>query len=65
MGSSMVLADTSVRYDVKEAAVIVAALAWVIVIGSTALAAIMICGWRGAKNVAIDWRHLKATFFCR
>jgi hypothetical protein len=65
MGSSLITADSSVQYEVKEAAVIVAALAWVMVVGSTALAAIMICGWRGAKNVAMDWRHLKATFYCR
>lgn len=65
MSSLLIVADSSVQYDVKEAAVIVAALAWVIVVGSTALAAVMICGWRGAKNVAMDWRHLKATFYCR
>ncbi len=61
----LIKADDKASYDVKEAAIIVAALAWVMVIGSTALAAVIICGWRGAKNVSLDWRHLKATFYCR
>ncbi|MCX6728074.1 MAG: hypothetical protein NTX11_04665 [Candidatus Saccharibacteria bacterium] len=65
MGNSGVLADSSVDYDAKEAAIIVAATAWVIAIGSVAIAALMICGWKGAKSVVIDWLHGKATFMCR
>lgn len=65
MSSSMIIADTTVQYDVKEGAVIGAALAWMIVVGSTAAAAILMCGWKGARNVSIDWRSLKATFYCR
>lgn len=65
MGNSGVLADSSVDYDVKEAAIIVAATAWVIAIGSVAIAALVICGWKGAKSVVIDWLHGKATFMCR
>ena len=65
MGNSGVLADSSVDYDAKEAAIIVAATAWVIAIGSVAIAALMICGWKGAKRVVIDWLHGKATFMCR
>lgn len=65
MSSSMVIADSSVQYETKEAAVIVVAIAYVIVMGATVLAAIALCGWRGAKNVAMDWFHGKATFVCR
>lgn len=65
MGNSIVKADPFVDYDAKEAAIIVAALAWVIAIGSVAVAALVICGWKGAKSVVIDWLHGKATFMCR
>lgn len=65
MGSSLIMADNTVQYDAKEAAILVAALAWVIVMGSVVVAAYVICGWRGAKNVAIDWFHGRATFTCR
>lgn len=53
------------RYAVKEAAVMVVALAWVIMLGSSVVAAIILCGWKGAKSVAMDWIHMRATFTCR
>ena len=53
------------RYEVKEAAVLVVALAWVIMLGSSVVAAIILCGWKGAKSVAMDWIHMRATFTCR
>lgn len=65
MSQAMVLSDNSVNYKANEAAVIVAALAFVLVLGSVSLAAIMICGWRGARQVAFDWMHMKVTFYCR
>lgn len=57
--------DTSGAYNSKEAAVLVAALAWVIALGSVVVAALILCGWRGARQVAFDWLHMKATFYCR
>lgn len=65
MNGSLVMVDPSTRYETKEAAVIVAALAWVIIVGSTGLAAIIICGWKGAKSIELDWKNAKATFKCR
>lgn len=65
MDNSLILADPRKVYETREAAVIVAALAWVIVVGSTALAAIIICGWRGAKSIQIDWKNAKVAFNCR
>lgn len=52
-------------YEVKEAAVLVVALAWVIMLGSSVVAAIILCGWKGAKSIAMDWVHMRATFTCR
>ncbi len=65
MNNSIIIADPFHRYETKESAVIVAALAWVIIVGSTGLAAIIICGWRGAKSIELDWKNAKATFKCR
>lgn len=41
------------------------ALAWVIMIGSSTAAAIILCGWRGAKSIQMDWKTMRATFICR
>jgi hypothetical protein len=65
VGNSMITADHSVDYQLKESAIIVVALAWVLALGSVVLAAIILCGWRGAKTVAFDYRHFKVTFWCR
>lgn len=66
MSNSLIIADKSVDYEVNEVApAVVAALVWVLALGGTAMAAIAICGWRGAKSVAIDWFKGKATFNCR
>ncbi|MEI6477668.1 MAG: hypothetical protein WCO52_01650 [bacterium] len=66
MQETMIATDQMAQYQIKEVAVIiVAALAYVLVLGSVALAAIAICGWRGAESVSIDWVHGKATFLCR
>ncbi len=65
MGNAMVIADASAQYNVKEAAVIVAAIAFVIALGGIVLAAIALCGWRGAKTVSMEWIKGKATFYCR
>ncbi|MCA9344477.1 hypothetical protein KC946_01440 [Candidatus Saccharibacteria bacterium] len=65
MDGSLIMVDPMQRYETKEAAVIVAALAWVIIVGSTGIAAIIICGWKGAKSIELDWKNAKATFKCR
>ena len=65
MSSPMITADPSTTYEVKEAAVIIAALAFVIAVGGVALCAIVICGWRGAQKVVVDWVHGQAQFVCR
>lgn len=65
MNSALVAVDTSVQYEVREAAIIVAVLAWVLALGGVVIASIVLCGWRGSKQVIMDWFHGKATFVCR
>lgn len=64
MTSSLLDVDQTV-YQPKEAAVLVVGLAWVLMIGSSTLAAIILCGWKGAKSIAMDWFRMRATFTCR
>ncbi|MCA9329881.1 hypothetical protein KDA11_04500 [Candidatus Saccharibacteria bacterium] len=65
MTQSMVIADPSVDYVAKEGVVVAVALAWVLMLGSSSIAAIILCGWRGSKSVSLDWKSMKATFVCR
>ncbi|HTE22314.1 MAG TPA: hypothetical protein VK674_04715 [Candidatus Limnocylindria bacterium] len=65
MNGQLIAADRSVSYTPKEAAVVVVALGWVIALGSIAAAALIVCGWRGVKNVSFDWVRIKASFECR
>ncbi|MDF2460755.1 MAG: hypothetical protein K0S68_158 [Candidatus Saccharibacteria bacterium] len=65
MTASLIAADPTSDYEIKEAAVIVAAFAFILAVGGVALAAVLICGWKGAKSVIVDWIHGKATFVCK
>jgi hypothetical protein len=65
MHRSLIIADSAVSYQTKEAAILVVGLAWVMMIGSGVIAGIILCGWRGARSLSVDWLHLKATFVCR
>ncbi|MBI4034573.1 hypothetical protein HY380_01600 [Candidatus Saccharibacteria bacterium] len=65
MTQTMVLADHSADYQLKEGAIIVAALIWVLMLGSTVIAAWILCGWRGAKHVEFSWKLWQAKFYCR
>jgi len=65
MSDQMIVADSSIDYQVKEAAVIVAALGFVLALGGVVIAAWILCGWRGAKSVSVEWLKGKATFSCR
>lgn len=65
MSDQMLIADSSVDYNINEAAVVVVALGWVFGLASILAAAIILCGWRGARQVTFDWIRLKATFYCR
>lgn len=65
MSNQMVMVDSDANYSINEAATVAVALFWVIGLGSVLLASIILCGWRGAKQVTFDWMRLKATFYCR
>lgn len=63
--SEVIFADQSVFYQPKEGVVLAVAAAWVIMIGSSTLAGIILCGWKGTKSISMDWKHLRAIFVCR
>ena len=65
MESGLITFDQSNEYATKEAAILVIAAAFVIALGGLAAAAVIVCGWRGSKNVIMDFIHGKATFVCR
>ncbi|RTK94566.1 hypothetical protein EKI60_03015 [Candidatus Saccharibacteria bacterium] len=65
MTYSLIRVDESAPYVTKEGVVMAVALAWVIMIGSSTAAAIILCGWRGAKSIQMDWKTMRATFICR
>ena len=65
MVDSLVKADSSVDYSIKEGVVVAVALVWVLMIGSSTAAAIILCGWKGAKSISMDWRNMRASFNCR
>ena len=63
--SELIRLDTSIEYATKEVAILVVAAAFVIALAGVAAAAYIICGWKGSKNVIMDFVHGKATFVCR
>ncbi len=65
MSSPMVIVDPSTQYAVQEFGPIILAVAFVVALGGIVAAAAVMCGWHGAKSVAMDWLHGKATITCR
>ena len=65
MNNALIVADNNVQYAPKEGVILAVAAAWVIMIGSSTLAAIILCGWRGAKSINMDWKRMRAVFVCR
>ncbi len=65
MSNSMVIADSTASYKLNESAILIVGLAWLFALGSMVLAGYLICGWRGAKQISIDWWHAKAAIYCR
>jgi hypothetical protein len=65
MSGQMIVADTHSPYQVNEGVTVVVALFWVLGLASVLAAAVILCGWRGAKQVTFDWIRMKATFYCR
>jgi len=62
---SLIQTNQLAAYSVKEFGPIIVALAFVLALGGVVAAAIVLCGWRGAKNVSIDISRKSVEFLCR
>lgn len=65
MQSSLIYTDNLAAYSVKEVAPIAVALAFVVALGGVVAASIIICGWKGAKSIGVNWKASKVEILCR
>jgi hypothetical protein len=65
MQTSLIAADGLAAYSTKEFGPIVVALAFVIAVGGMTAAAIVLCGWRGAKQMGINLAQKRVDIVCR
>lgn len=65
MQTSLVSADQLADYSTKEFGPIVVALAFVIAVGGLVAAAIILCGWRGAKSIHVNAAQRRVEILCR
>lgn len=65
MAQSLIVPSTLTDYNTKEAGPIIVALAFVIALGGVAAAAIILCGLRGAKHIAVNLSQRRVEIVCR
>lgn len=65
MQTSLITADGLADYSTKEFGPIILALAFVIAIGGMTAAAIVLCGWRGAKSMGVNLSQRRVEILCR
>ncbi|MEK7152563.1 MAG: hypothetical protein AAB834_01325 [Patescibacteria group bacterium] len=65
MQTSLIIPQQMTGYQTKEAGPIIVALAFVIAVGGVAAAAIILCGWRGAKSVGLNLSQRRVEIVCR
>lgn len=65
MQTSLITADQLADYGTKEFGPIVVALAFVIAVGGLVAAAIILCGWRGAKSINVNAMQRRVEILCR
>jgi hypothetical protein len=65
MQTSLVTADQLASYSTKEFGPIIVALAFVIVVGGVIAAAIILCGWKGAKSISVNLAQRRVDILCR
>jgi len=65
MQSTLISADRLADYSSKEFGPIIVALAFVIAVGGMTAAAIIICGWRGAKSMGVNVAQRSVEIICR
>jgi hypothetical protein len=62
---SLITTDPSVDYRFSEVGPIIIALAFVIAVGGMTAAAIILCGWRGAKSMGMNWTQKRVEIVCK
>jgi hypothetical protein len=62
---SLITVDQAVDYSMKEVGPIIIALAFVIAVGGMTVAAIILCGWRGAKSMGVNLTQKRVEIVCR
>lgn len=65
MQQSLITYTSLSAYNTKEAGPIILALAFVIGIGGMTAAAIILCGWRGTKHMAVNLSQRRVEIVCR
>ncbi|HEX6258962.1 MAG TPA: hypothetical protein VFZ48_05780 [Candidatus Saccharimonadales bacterium] len=65
MTKSLFVPDQNIQYSMKEGGPIVVAVAFLMILGGVAAAAIVICGWNRVKSVGVDWKRGTASIVCR
>jgi hypothetical protein len=65
MQTILIATDRLVDYSTKEFGPIIVALAFVIAVGGFVAAAIILCGWRGAKSINASWDSKRIEIVCR
>jgi len=62
---SLITTDQVADYGAKEVGPIIIALAFVIAAGGMTVAAIILCGWRGAKSMGVNLTQKRVEIVCR
>jgi NADH:ubiquinone oxidoreductase subunit H len=65
MQTSLVTAGPLTDYSTKEFGPIIVALAFVIAVGGVLAAAIILCGWRGARSISMNLAMRQVAIVCR
>lgn len=65
MQTSLIAADHLEAYAAKEFGPIMLAFAFVLSVGGLTAAALVLCGWRGARSMSMSWSHNQVAIVCR
>lgn len=65
MSISLIAADQLSAYSTKEVGPIIIALAFVLAVGGMTAAAIILCGWKGAKSMGMNLAQRRVEIVCR
>lgn len=65
MQTSLIMTEHLDNYSINEAGPIIVALAFVIAVGGMTAAAIILCGWKGAKTIGFNATKRSIEIVCR